>query len=201
MRGAGRAIGWEFGWRHRFGFVIFAAYLVVFAAIKTWVLGPDTRFRFDPPNEVSTLLMVPVTIAFFYFVGVFTHGLAGDLAARESIFPRRMLALPVRTAALAGWPMLYGVVMSVILWIVARLLAHWVGGDSRLPWLWPALLMAAWLAWMQALTWMPYGLRNLRVIAAIGWLVAVDAIVLFAIYFGSNEATMAAILAPQIPLA
>jgi hypothetical protein len=199
VRGAGGAIGWELGWRHRFGLVVFAAYLVAFAAIKAGF--PEARFRFDPPNEVATLLTVPVTIAFFYFVGVFTYGLSGDLAARESIFPRRMFALPVKTAALAGWPMLYGVVMSAILWIVARLLAHWVGGDSRLPWLWPALLLAAWLAWMQALTWMPYGLRNMRVIAAIGWLVAVDAIVLLAIYYRSNEATMVAILAPQIPLA
>ena len=201
MRGAGRAIGWELGWRHRFGLVIFAVYLAAFAAIKLWVLAPEARFRFAPPNEVATLVTVPMTIAFFFFVGVFTHGLSGDLAARESIFPRRLLALPVKTAALAGWPMLYGVVMSVILWIVARLLAHWAGGDSGLPWLWPALLLAAWLAWMQALTWMPYGLRHMRVVAAIGWLVTIDAIVLLAIYYRSSEATMVAILAPQVSLA
>ena len=201
MRGAGRAIGWELGWRHRFGLVVLAACLPVFVAIKLWILPPEARFRFDPPNEVATLLTVPMTIAFFYLVGVCTHGLSGDLSARESIFPRRMFALPVKTAALAGWPMLYGVAASAMIWIVARLLAHWVGGDSRLPWLWPALLFAAWLAWMQALTWMPYGLRNLRVIAAIGCLVAVDAIALLAIYLRSSEATMVAILAPQIPLA
>jgi hypothetical protein len=201
VRGAGRAIAWEFGWRHRFGVAIFVAYLAAFAAIKLWVLPAEARFRFDPPNELATLVMVPVTIGFFYVVGVFTHGLSGDLGARESIFPKRLLALPMKTSALAGWPMLYGVVMSMIVWIVTRLLAHWAGGDSLLPWLWPALLLAAWLAWMQAFTWMPYGLRNLRVVAAIGWLVAVDAIVLLAAIYGATEATMVAILAPQLPLA
>jgi hypothetical protein len=201
MRGAGRAIAWEFGWRHRFGLAIFVAYLAAFVAIKLWVLPSEARFRFVPPNEVAILLTFPLTIAFLFFVGVFTYGLAGDLGARESIFPKRLLALPVKTSALAGWPMLYGVVMSMMTWIVTRLLAHWAGGDSLLPWLWPALLLAVWLAWMQALTWMPYGLRNLRVVAAIAWLVTIDAIVLLAGIYGATEATMVAILAPQLPLA
>ena len=43
-----------------------------------------------------------------YFLAVFSFGLAGDLAARQSIYPARMFTLPVTTAALAGWPMLYG---------------------------------------------------------------------------------------------
>jgi hypothetical protein len=202
VRGAGRAIAWDFGRHHRFGLVLLAAYLAAFAAIKLWMLGPDARLRFDPPNGLTSFLIVPVTIAFFYLVGVFTYGLSGDLAARESTFPRRMLTLPVKTAALAGWPMLYGAITTVALWIVASLFARWIGGaDVRLPWLWPGLLAAAWLAWMQALTWMPYGLRGVRVVAAIAWLVAVDAIVVLAIYLGASETTMVAMLAPQVPIA
>jgi hypothetical protein len=202
MRGAGRAIAWDFARHHRFGLVLLAAYLAAFAAIELWVLGPEARLRFDPPNGLASLLVIPVTIAFFYLVGVFTYGLSGDLAARESTFPRRMLPLPVKTAALAGWPMLHGAIAAVALWIVAAALARGIGGgDTRLPWLWPGLLAAAWLAWMQALTWMPYGLRGVRVVAAIAWLVAVDAIVVLAIYLGASEATMVAMLAPQLPVA
>ena len=43
-----------------------------------------------------------------YFLAVFSFGLSGDLAARQSMYPARMFTLPVTTAALAGWPMLYG---------------------------------------------------------------------------------------------
>lgn len=43
-----------------------------------------------------------------YCLAVFSYGLSGDLAARQSMYPARMFALPVTTTALAGWPMLYG---------------------------------------------------------------------------------------------
>jgi hypothetical protein len=202
VRGAGRAIAWDFARHHRFGLVLLAAYLAAFAAIKLWMLGPEARLRFDPPNELASFVVIPVTIAFFYLVGVFTYGLSGDLAARESTFPRRMLTLPMKTAALAGWPMLCGAITTVTLWIAASSFARWIGGDDvRLPRLWPGFLAAAWLAWMQALTWMPYGLRGARVIAAIAWLVAVDAIVVLAIYLGASDTTMVALLAPQLPIA
>jgi hypothetical protein len=202
VRGAARAIAWDFARHHRFGLVLLATYLVAFAAVKLWMLGPEAILRFDPPNGLASFVVIPVTIAFFYLVGVFTYGLSGDLAARESIFPRRMLTLPVKTAALAGWPMLYGAVATIALWIAASSFARWIGGDDvRLPWLWPGFLAAAWLAWMQALTWMPYGLRGMRVAAAIAWLVAVDAIVVLAIYLGASDAMMVALLAPQLPIA
>jgi len=50
----------------------------------------------------------PLTTTFMYCLAVFSYGLSGDLAARQSMYPARMFALPVTTTALAGWPMLYG---------------------------------------------------------------------------------------------
>ena len=34
MRGAARAIGWEFRWRHRLWLIVLGAYVIVFIAIK-----------------------------------------------------------------------------------------------------------------------------------------------------------------------
>ena len=113
-----------------------------------------------------------------YFLAVFSFGLAGDLAARQSIYPARMFTLPVTTAALAGWPMLYGTAAMASLWVATALLARAGRRESTLPLIWPALLAAAFLAWTQALMWMPYGLPGLRVIVAVLWLVTLDAVVL-----------------------
>jgi hypothetical protein len=116
------------------------------------------------------------------------------------MYPARMFTLPVTTAALAGWPMLYGTAAMAILWLATRLLAVWPSGVD-VPFIWPALLAASLLAWTQALTWMPYGLPGLRVVVAMLWLAAIDAVVLVAIQYKVPEPVMVAMLAPQVPLA
>jgi hypothetical protein len=202
VRGAARAIGWEFRRHHRWGLMALGGYVVVFWAMKFLILGPAYPIKLDPPNGMAGWVIAPVSATFFYFVGVFSYGLAGDLAARQSIYPARMFTLPVTTAALAGWPMLYGTAAASSLWLAVALFLRWpVGIDVPLPFIWPALLTSAYLAWTQAFMWMPYGLPGLRVIVAALWLAAVDAIVLVAVYYKASELRMAAILAPQIPLA
>jgi hypothetical protein len=202
MRGAGRAIGCEFRWRHRLWLIALAAYVIVFLAIKLLILGPGRPIRMNPPNGLAGFIIAPVSWTFFYFVAVFSYGLSGDLAARESIFPARMFTLPVTTRALAGWPMLYGTVAAASLWIATAILVRWPGGvDVYVPWVWPALLTAAYLAWTQALMWMPYGLPGVRVVIAALWLMVVDVIVLLALNYKAREPVMVAICAPQIPVA
>jgi hypothetical protein len=202
MPSAARAIGWEFRRRLRRGLLPLAGYLAVLWTIKGLILGPGHPIRLDPPNGMAGLVIAPLSVTFFYFFGVFSYGLTGDLSARQSIYPARMFALPVTTAALAGWPMLYGAAAMASLWLATALLAQWLGElDVRLPLIWPALLAAVFLAWTQALTWMPYGLRGLRVIVTVLWLATLDTAVLLAIHFEAREAVMVAILAPLIPLA
>jgi hypothetical protein len=116
------------------------------------------------------------------------------------MYPARMFKLPVTTAALAGWPMLYGSAAMAILWLATRLFAVWPSGAS-VPVLWPALLAASLLAWTQALTWMPYALPGLRVVVTVLWLMVIDSVVLLALHFKARELVMLAILAPQVPLA
>src|SRR2546425_6084390 len=62
-------------------------------------------------------------------------------------------------------------------------------------------LAAVFLAWTQALMWMPYGLPGLRAIVTVPWLATLDAVALLAIHYQVREPMIAAFLAPQLPLA
>jgi hypothetical protein len=200
MRSPAAATAWEFRRRHRWGLIAVAGYLFVMAAIRLSILEPGQRVDFEDGESFALVVMLPLTSTFIYFLAVFTFGLSGDLAARQSMYPARMFTLPVTTAALVGWPMLYGTVAMVILWLATRFLAAWPSGVD-VPMIWPALLAASLLAWTQALTWMPYGLPGLRVIVAMLWLAAIDAVVLVALEFKVREMVMLAILSPHVPLA
>src|SRR2546425_3881595 len=85
-------------------------------------------------------------------------------------------------------------------WLEPSLFARW-SWDIHRPFSWPALLAVVFLAWTQALTWMPYGLPGLRVIVTVLWLATLDAVVLLAIHYKAPEPLLVAVLAPQLPLA
>ena len=196
------AFAWEFYRRHQWGVIGLAAYLVAFVAIKVFVLPAEYELRVDPPNGLAAFIFVPVSAMMFYLVGVFTFGLSGDLAARPSIYPVYKFTLPVTTRGLAGWPMLYGTTAMFTLYLVTALLLRWVNTRAFVvPLVWPGLLAAVYLAWTQAFMWMPYGLRGVRVIIAVIFLTAMDAIVFIAIEKEALEQTMILLLAPQLPLA
>jgi hypothetical protein len=200
MRSPALAFAWEFRQRHRWGLIAVGSYLIVVATIKLVILSRGLAINLDSGESFAFVVAAPVTATFTYFLAVFTFGLDGDLAARQSMYPARMFTHPVTTAALAGWPMLFGTAAMIILWVAMRLFALWPSG-IQVPSVWPALLMASLLAWTQALTWMPYGLPGLRVIVAMLWLATIDAVVLLAIHFNISEPVMVAFLAPQVPLA
>src|SRR5712692_6657072 len=200
MRSAAAAIAWEFRRKHRWGLIALTGYLIVIATIRILTLERGQTVDFDDVQSFALVVVVPITSTFMYFLAVFSFGLAGDLAARQSMYPARMFALPVTTAALAGWPMLYGTAAMAILWFAARFLAVWPSGVD-VPIIWPALLAASLLAWTQALTWMSYPLRGLRVIITVLWLTVIDAVVMVALEYKAPEPVMLAILAPHVPLA
>jgi len=200
MRSPAAAIAWEFGRRHRWGLIAVVGYLLVLATIKLLILGRGHRASYEDAETFAFVVMVPLSATFMYFLAVFTFGLAGDIAARQSMYPVRMFTLPLTSSALAGWPMLYGSAAMAILWLGTRLFALWPAGID-LPVYWPALLAASLLAWTQALTWMSYPLRGLRVIVTVLWLSVIDLVVMVALELKASEPVMLAILAPHIPLA
>jgi len=195
MRRAARALAWEFR-PHRWGLLAVAAYAVALTAmglVDAWrepVADPGVA-RF-----VGTVSL-PLSVAAFYLLALFSFGFAGDLTARRSMYPTRLFTLPVTTAALAGWPMVYGTVAIVLLGLAARL-APWPGFDVPL---WAVLFAAVVMAWMQALTWTAYPMRGLRVLAAVGLLTVMDIVCVVGIAFEAADPLMAALLAPQLPLA
>jgi hypothetical protein len=199
MRSTAAAIAWEFRQRHRWGLIVLAGYFLILATIRP-NFETGHRVNYEDAQSFALAVVVPLTSTFMYFLAVFSFGLAGDLAARQSMYPARMFTLPVTTSALAGWPMLYGTLAMAILWFATRLLAVWPSGFD-IPTIWPALLAASLLAWTQALTWMPYALPGLRVIVTVLWLAVIDAVVLLALYHKAPESVMLAILAPHVPLA
>ena len=200
MRSPALAIAWEFRQGHRYALIALAALILVLGMIRLLVPGPWEPIELDTPNETAALVILPFSVTFLYFLAVFSFGLAGDLAARPSIYPARMFTLPVTTTALAGWPMLYGAAAMASLWMATALFARLAFG-SDVPWVWPGLLAMVFLAWTQALMWMPYGLPGLRVIVAVSWLISLDAAVLLAIHYEVSEPLLVAALAPQLPLA
>src|SRR5256885_2683772 len=129
-----------------------AGYLLVVATIRFLILEPGGPVRVDS-LRFAAVVSVPLTTTFVYLLAVFSFGFAGDLAGRQSIYPARMFTLPVTTAALAGWPMLYGTAAAAILWLAARLLAVWPAGTG-IPGMWPAPLGADPPARKPAPAWM-----------------------------------------------
>ncbi len=200
MRSPALAFGWEFRKRHAWPVIAMGVYLLCLAVFRLVLYVPGEPITVLPPDGRAAVVIAPLSWAFFYYLAVFSFGLSGDLGARQSIFPARMFSLPVKTAALVGWPMLYGTVTVAVLVLAATVLARWPW-EIDAPLFWPALFAATFLAWTQAFMWMPYGLPAARAIVTVLWLAAFDAIVLLAAHFNVSEPVMLAILAPQIPLA
>ena len=200
MRSVAAAVAWEFRQRHRWGLIALIGYVSVLAVMKLFVVTRGAFIHLDTPESFAFTVMVPATAAVTYLLAVFSFGLDGDLAARQSMYPARMFTRPLTADALAGLPLLYGTIAMVVLWLMTRLLALWPTGIV-IPWLWPGLLLAALLAWTQALMWMAYPLTGLRIVAAVLVLGTIDSTALLAVHFQIRESVMLAILAPQIPLA
>ena len=72
-----------------------------------------------------------------------------------------MLVLPVRTRTLVFWPMLYGSLGVVLLWLFTAVLVCGPSGYSA-PILLPCLALAALMAWVHSLAWLPITNHLLR---------------------------------------
>jgi hypothetical protein len=190
------AIAWMLWRRHRWSLLGVLGYVLA-AGVLTMVL----QWQDPTPQTAASVVLfatIPLTVAVCCLVAVFSYGFEVDVSARDSCFPPGQFTLPVRTLALAGWPMVYGAAAAALLWLVvaASLLRPWLGlVGLRVPLWWPAVLAATYLAWVQALLWMPFGLPWLRGIVAVGLFAGLATVAQYAVIAGASEGALAALFA------
>lgn len=153
----GMALGYFFWTRHRRGLTLVGSFWSI-VMLLCYNL-PSDSFFLEP--MVFLPLCACLTATTGYLVLVFTFSREVQLEACASGFPTRLRTLPLPTLTLAGWPMLWGSATMILGWVM---LAWAVQGSfaPNVPLLWPGLLMAVVLAWLQAVVWTPLPLPWLR---------------------------------------
>ena len=120
----------------------------------------------DPLLEICDDQRLPLMTTPLGLVVVFVCGAHADLSSGDSLFPQRMFNLPLSTRALVGSPMFVGVsTMFLACVVLIALTLRTI--QPQCPMLWPALLAAVCLAWLQVLAWVPFGLPYVRVVVGV----------------------------------
>src|SRR6185295_5674739 len=90
MTSPAAAIAWEFRQRHRWGLTALDGYLVLLAAVRLAIVASGRPVTLGSAASFALVVVVPLTTTVMYFLAKFSYGLAGDLAARQSMFPARL---------------------------------------------------------------------------------------------------------------
>jgi hypothetical protein len=164
MRTPALAIAWGIWRGHRFGFTASVAMLMILA------LTYPVLFAYTRELAVLVISTLPLVGLFGYVLNALLFSAEpGSLVAG---YPRSMLVLPVRTHTLVFWPMLYGSLGSALLWCATAVLVYRPSGYP-VPIFLPGLALAASMAWINALAWMPIAAHWFRVVVI---LVAIQAL-------------------------
>lgn len=192
-----QAFAWTIWRRHRWWIGAGLGYLVL-AIIATNVLTAVRPSTWAATGIVATII-IPVLALATQMLVVFSYGYdAHHLEGRASCFPAGLFRLPVRTAALVCWPMAFGAVTLILLWLASALfilrpLLRLLG--EGVPLWWPALVAVAGLAWFQALLWLPFGLPWLRTILMPILIVSLSVAVQALLALGAPEGAIAGLFA------
>ena len=165
MRSPAFGLGWMIWRRHHFGLTLFAAYLL------TLIIAVHLTSAGLSPSTINALTM-PFGGGMLYLLSIFANS-DTDLSSTRSGYSYSLFTLPVRTRALIFWPMVYGIATVMTVWIAFAGLVLARIGTGTMLW-WPATLLAALAASLQALTWYPIPLPHLRGILAFVLLAALS---------------------------
>lgn len=138
--------------------ILIPVLLLIFAMAIATQAFPDA-------SEITGSAGLLLPLAIIALLNIVTYGPA-DLGGRSSAFPTHMLILPLRTRALVAWPMLYGVGSIVMLWVLLAVLVF-IPSGAQTPILWPAVVLASAIAWIQALSWSPFPSPFVRIPALV----------------------------------
>jgi hypothetical protein len=161
MHSVGWAFLWEFWRRYRILTALALAYAVLLVLAMNVAPAPPILHARD---VVGWLL--PIWFVVLLVVPTFGLPESADILARESPYPRRLFAMPVRTRALVGWPMAIAAATVALVWLLLDVLVLRCVGVT-VPLHWPAVFLAALVAWWQAIMWCPYPLISLRIFVAV----------------------------------
>jgi hypothetical protein len=156
MRSPLLALSWELVARRRWTLPLASA-LVVVLPLVAWLCGAQ-------PTNVLGMGVVLLLYPGIIFIADLCLGNDGPLEGRASVFPRRLFRLPVPAWVLVAPPLLLGTCAlalggAILTLTIPRLL------NENSPGLWPGLLAAVCVAWLQALCWSPFPLPWLRLAA------------------------------------
>ena len=156
---AARNLAWEVLARSRVTFASMAAALAVAGVFATW-RAPATLGRVDGFADLFVFAMV---VSMMFVFGAFNHTHL-DRRSGQTGFPNRLFTYPVNTRLLVGVPMLSGVFTTVAIYLAwTTLVIRPLGRE--LPLTWPALVLAAAMAWYQATLWSLAAFRVARMFA------------------------------------
>jgi hypothetical protein len=141
------AIGWELWAKNRLGLTLLGAVLLVTAGLCN-VLPREVIV--EPVRATSVLLFF---FGMLYLMSVFVYSEVGRGPNRPG-FPSWKFTLPMRTASLVAWPMLYGAAAVTLLWVAVVRLIWLPTGLVQSMWQVVPMLLAS-LACFQAVAWLP----------------------------------------------
>jgi hypothetical protein len=160
MRSPAAAIAWQIVRPHRAPLAACAlVWLVLVVLTRLLPLHGG-----EAPVEVFVLIL-PSSFVLVSLLYCFSFATVTSIGTREGAFPRRLFTLPLSTRTLVAWPMFVGSLALAAAWPVWAIGVLWPCG-AAVPLVWPAVFLAAFLAWLQALSWLPFPSTTLRAPAA-----------------------------------
>jgi hypothetical protein len=158
MRATGSLL-WEIWAQQRLLFNLLGLYLIGLCLVAP-LLPVDLI-----PLTGRVFLTVPLGVGGGLLLVCCGHGFnSHQLEGSASCFPTRLLALPVSAWLLATIPFLVSTLGVGVLWLLgAGLIVQ--PGLPELAVVWPALEAANLAAWILVLTWLPFPLPGLRLVA------------------------------------
>jgi hypothetical protein len=194
-----QAMLWQIwrGWR--WGLIAEWVYLLMAAVVACLLPG---ILRLTPLGEealpaAGQHLAMPCSFILIHLMAVFTLPGAHDLKTKG--YSPKMFVLPVRTAALVAWPMIWGSLHLGCVWLFTAILILRPTGNV-VPLVWPIAALAVGLTLLQALQWMPLAQNWLRIVVAVPLVLVVLILVLGVAIFSVPEPIATSVFLALLPL-
>jgi len=171
MRSPALAIAWEIWHRNRLG-VVASLSVIGVAGLVNWLVGGNSRWT--GLAEITGYVLL--VLALFFTFGCF-HFTEGRRKGGFGSFPFRLFNMPVATSRLVAFPMLYGSVAVLTVYLAGAWVIFIPLGKTQ-PLLWPCLYLVCGFTQFQMIIWSFPESRYLKLLClslaaaviAMGWM-------------------------------